>query len=178
MRARWLLTPIKNSRRRTWHFRRVHHNTLALSNAKHMSCSVQSGSLKNIILLDITDKFNFLTYYTEITHRPLSNFIRRSSLVLVVVPFSWMFFSCPCLCPWAGCDLALSLTCLTIHQCLFATGPEMDCSSCTLFQTNTGFLLCGRFANTNNSIHKTFAVHHARFEIRVFCAFFLCPSCR
>ena len=45
-------------------------------------------------------------------------------------------FSCPCLylcfCPWAGCDLALSLTCLTIHEYLFATGLEMDCSSCTL----------------------------------------------
>ena len=72
-------------------------------------------------------------------------------------------FSCPCLyyClgPWAGCDLALSLTCLTIHECPFATGPEMDCSSSTLVETNTG-LLCARFANTNCSIHQTFAVHH------------------
>ena len=79
-------------------------------------------------------------------------------------------FSSPCLylcfCPCAGCDLALSLTCLTIHECLFATGPEMDCSSSTLVQTNTG-LLCARFANTNCSIHPTFVVHHARVEIRV-----------
>ena len=54
--------PIKNSRRRTWHFRRIHHDTLALLNAKHVSCSIQSGKLKIIILLDITDKFNSLTF--------------------------------------------------------------------------------------------------------------------
>ena len=81
-----------------------------------------------------------------------------------------VFFFSPCLyhrfCPWAGCDLALSLACLTIHECLFATGPEMDCSSCTLVLTNTG-LLCARFANNNCSIHQTFVVHHARVEIRV-----------
>ena len=83
-------------------------------------------------------------------------------------------FSCPCLFPWAGCDLALSLTCLTIHECLFATGPEMDCSSCTLVYTNTE-LLCGRFANANCSMHRFFAVNHAREEIRVLYAFFLLP---
>ena len=46
----------------------------------------------------------------------------------------------------------------------------MDCSACTLFKTNTG-LLCVRFANTICSIHQTFAVHNARFEVRVLCAF-------
>ena len=37
-----------------------------------------------------------------------------------------MFSLCPCLylylCPWAGSDLVLSLTCLTIRECLFAAG--------------------------------------------------------
>ena len=56
-----------------------------------ISCSIQTRTLKIIILLDITDKFNSLTCYTKITQRALSIFSRRSSLVLVVVPFSWMF---------------------------------------------------------------------------------------
>ena len=52
---------------------------------------LQSGSLKIIVLLDITDKFNSLTLYTKITQRALSTFIRRCSLVLFVVAFSWIF---------------------------------------------------------------------------------------
>ena len=104
----------------------------------------QTGTLKIIILLNIADNLNSLTFYTKITQRALSIFIWRSSLLLIVVPFSWMFFLAlalyPCFCPWAGCDLALSRTCLTIHECLFATGLEMDCSSCTLVLTNTGLL--------------------------------------
>ena len=98
---------------------------------------------------------------------------------------SWLWFPflevfpCPCLClylcPWAGCDLALSLTCLTIRECLFATGPQMDCSSCTIVKPTLGFLMAE--SPTNYNIHQTFAVHHARVEIRVLCAVFLCASC-
>ena len=50
MSARWLLTPIRNSLRRTWQFRRIHRNTIALLNAKHISCPIQSGTLKIITL--------------------------------------------------------------------------------------------------------------------------------
>ena len=53
-----------------------------------------------------------------------------------------------------------------------ATGLAMDCSSCTLAQTDTA-IPCGRFASTNCSIHQTFVVHHARVEIRLLYAFFL-----
>ena len=166
--------PEKNSRRRTWQFRRIHHDTLALLNAIHTSCSIHSGCLKIIILLDITDKFNSLTFETKITQRALSNFcIRRSSLVLVVVPFSWMFSLARAF--WAGGGLALSLTSLSIRVCLFATCPAVDCFSCALVKKNNNGLLCACFANTKYRIHQTFAVHHARVEIRVVCACFLCP---
>ena len=41
-----------------------------------------------------------------------------------------------------GCDFAFSLTCVSIRKCLFATGPGMDCSSCTLvYQPTLGFFV-------------------------------------
>ena len=48
--------------------------------------------------------------------------------------FPGCFLSCPYLYLylWAGCDLALSMTSLSIRVCLFATFSAVDCSSCTL----------------------------------------------
>ena len=103
-----IFTPIKNSRRRTWHF---------CPNPSQHSCTFERKTHK---LLDpiwesenqdfswnITDKFNSLTFYTEITQRALFTFIRRSSLVLVVVPFSWM--SSLALAFTFACGLAVTL---------------------------------------------------------------------
>ena len=62
----------------------------------------------------------------------------------------------------------------SVHECLFGTGLVVDCSLCTLVQTNTA-LLCGQFANTDCSILQNISAHHARVGIRVLCAFYLSP---
>ena len=85
--------PEKNSRRRTWQFRRIHHDTLALLNAIHTSCSIHSGCLKIIILLDITDKFNSLTF------EPKSPNVRCPISAFGDPAWSWLWF------PFPGCFL-------------------------------------------------------------------------
>ena len=122
------------------------------------------GEARPTTIVDTTDAKSMDVLRELTSHNPLDTWaqhIQSQQLVVAVV------FSCPwlylCFCPWAGCDLALSLTCLTIHEYLFATGLEMDCSSCTLLKTNTG-LSCGRFATTLGLKSKSFV--HFSFALR------------
>ena len=152
MSVRWLLTHIKKPRRRTWQFHRIHHDTHAFLNVKHISYSIQSKSLKIIILSESPSNSTLLRCVSK-----SSNVRCPSSFGDPVC--SWLWFPFPdCfllslsfffyLWAWADYDIVLSLTYLTIRECLFATGPEMYCSSDTLVSIKTG-LLC---ADSSTSI--------------------------
>ena len=94
MSASWLLTHLHAwNPRRTWHIQTFAHGVFATLNTKHVICSILSWRSKPIIvLLDITNKLNSLTFHATIIQLALSSFlVRRSSLVLVVVLFSLDF---------------------------------------------------------------------------------------
>ena len=78
-------------------------------NAKHMSCSIQSGSLKIIFLLSCDSLFPDC-------------------------------FSCSCLC-LGGCDLALSLTCLTFANVSLQRVLRWIALHVLLFKPTLGFLM-------------------------------------